>query len=81
MGETMQQANDRALREWLDKHHAFPLWDRVVPPGKVTAYNLRGRVVLVVRYANDHGWDLYTPHDSNRIDESLADAETRLGLK
>jgi hypothetical protein len=40
-----------------------------------------GRVAIVVVHARNHGWEIFTPGGSVRIDESLADAAARLELE
>jgi hypothetical protein len=39
-----------------------------------------GRNFIVVVHADQHGWEVFTPCDSNKIEDTLADAELRLGL-
>ena len=69
------------LKAWLEKHNARRLWQSTVKGiGYVTAWNVNGRVVLVLEYKDKRGWELFTALDTNEIDATLSDAEGRLGL-
>lgn len=71
------------LVEWLNKHNAKCLWQRLPPTdgaATVEAWVVNGHVVLIVIYADRAGWDLYTGMSTNDIAETLADAERRVGL-
>lgn len=75
------------LRDWLNKHEArcnwqIPLGDPDRPNAYVESWTFAGATgeVIIVVLANQNGWNLYTPHTGNKIDDSLIDAEHRLGL-
>lgn len=75
------------LRDWLSKHEArcnwqLPLGNPDRPNAYVESWSFaRGTgEILVVVHANQNGWNLYTPHNSLKIDETIADAERRIGL-
>jgi hypothetical protein len=68
-----------ALDEWLDKYNARCLWSKTVVPKHgidIECYRVGTSLVLVMRYHD--GWDLFTASQSNKIDETLADAERRI---
>jgi hypothetical protein len=75
------------LRDWLRKHEMrcdwqIPLGDAEDPSVFVECYHAprSAHPIIVCVNANGHGWNLYTPSASTKIDETLADAERRLGL-
>jgi hypothetical protein len=75
------------LHEWLKKHEARCNWQVPIagessdPAAFVESWAVgRGELILVVR-AHQHGWNIFTALPGNGIEESLADAEIRLGLR
>ena len=85
-------SNYPPLKEWLDKHDATCMWQ--VPSNPDPGYDIdwapvsyiecwlvNGRPVIVVVRADKMGWDIFTDCNSARVDETLADAEKRVGLK
>lgn len=81
------------LRDWLNKHEARCMWQIPLnerpsdaehdwaPQAYVECYLISGRrLVIVVVHANKGGWDIYTDANTNKIAETLADAEQRLGI-
>ena len=79
------------LQQWLDKHDARCLWQIPSSPPDdgdidwapqfyVEAWSIGRRIFILTVYSNKMGWYLFTDCDSPRIDESLADAEQRLGI-
>lgn len=75
-----------ALQAWFGEHNAVCLWEKEVSrPGtpwlKASCWMV-GRAGLVIVTQYELGWDIYTPAPStNKVDESIADAAQRLGLK
>lgn len=75
------------LHEWLKKHEARCNWQAPIAgeskkdaQAYVESWTIgRGEVIVVVR-ANQTGWNVYTPILGSGIEESLTDAEARLGL-
>lgn len=80
--------NYPALRDWLRKINAQCITQEVVagtkakPSTYFEAWRAPGAKVIVYLLVHDNkrGWDIATPADSNNVDESLADAERRMGL-
>lgn len=75
------------LQAWLDKHEARPMWSLINGDGLDTAqasvegWMVRGgAIAILVIHANKQGWNIFTSCDSNKIDETFADAEQRLKL-
>lgn len=71
-----------ALAQWLDKHCAMMLWSTIgyPPHAVVQGWKINGRLVLVLLYTHAPSWDIFTAPDSSLSDQTLADAEKRLGL-
>ncbi len=84
-------SNYPPLAVWLEKHEARCMWQLPLggEPDEPTAYvehymivkGNKASLFVVVVHANGHGWEIYTPCDSNMITETLEDAEKRLGLE
>ena len=74
-----------ALQAWLEKYNAqfcyslLPTVARDIRPS-IEAWKVNGRMLHVVLYPANKGWDLVTSCDDNSTDRTLADAERRLGL-
>jgi hypothetical protein len=70
------------LSAWLDRHNGRQLWVAETPHGnRIEAWQMHGgRGILVEIHPGGHGWDLWTNADTIQIDETLADAERRVGL-
>ncbi len=72
------------LVEWLNKVNGHCLWQRMPPTegaATVEAWAVNGHVVIIVVYADKHGWSIYTEPQTNSIAETLADVELRCGIK
>ena len=70
------------LDAWLRKHDAMCMWQKKLRHGTVECWLFpRSQMMaVVVRFNHGHGWELYTPGSTAKIDETLTDAEKRLGL-
>jgi hypothetical protein len=69
------------LQEWLEEHNARRLWQAPVKGvGTVTAWNVNGRVVLVLEYNDGRSWELFTALDTVDIVATFIDAEKRVGF-
>ena len=80
-------ANYPPLAEFLKKHDGHCQWQIPLggepeePSAYVEAWIFPGGMIaVIVVHARQHGWEIYTPTASGRIDETLADAAARLGL-
>lgn len=81
-------ANYPPLDEWLRAHEMRCHWQEWL--GDPTAEPARGHVecwitstgrqCIITVWPNQMGWEIYTPTDSRTIDDTLRDAEARLGL-
>lgn len=69
------------LMEWLVKHNGFCATQDRSGSDTIERWIVgRGVVVIVVR-PDGHGWSIYTESSTNVVEEALADAEQRLGIK
>jgi len=71
------------LAEWLKQHEAVAVAQLPCSPRRPTAYFLevwevQGVHVVIRVHADRRGWDIFTPCGSNRIDETLRDADQRI---
>lgn len=67
------------LAKWLDENNARQAWSVNVNRDTVVSLHVVGSgTVLAVVRAEGHGWDLYTPCESNDIAATLADASARI---
>lgn len=88
-------SNYPPLKEWLDKHEARCMWQipmqcehsyrddgRDYPTAYVECWVFpkTHKLAVITIHAERHGWEIYTPGDSPKVVETLADAEKRLGL-
>lgn len=85
-------SNYPPLRDWLEGHNAQCMWQLAYPSNfedhgeypacYVECYLFKGgRLAIVTVRSNKAGWDIFTPVESMKVDETLVDAEQRLGLK
>lgn len=80
------------LKEWLDKHEARCIWQvpaqheseraRAYPTFYVELWLFpkTNRTAIIIVHSNKGGWDIHTPAGTNRVAETLEDAERRLGI-
>ena len=80
-------SNYPPLRDFIANHAMRCNWqivrngDPENPDAFVESYSAPGmRECIIVVYGNGNGWAIYTPNESTKIDETLADAEKRLTL-
>jgi len=88
-------SNYPPLKEWLEVHKARCMWQlpmqcehsyrddgRDYPTAYVECwlFPATGRLAVITIHAERHGWEVYTPGDSPKIVEMLADAGARLGV-
>lgn len=76
-------SNYPALLAWLDKHRARCMWqeyDNEHSRRSVEGWLVGDTMVIVLVYADQRGWELFTPCLDTEIAATLADAEKRLGL-
>jgi hypothetical protein len=75
------------LDAWLKKHNGRCMWQlrnggtEDDPQSYLECWLVNTRPVLIQVHANQHGWSIFTELDSSKIDETLTDAEKRLGIK
>jgi len=84
-------ANYPPLAAWLKKHEARCFWQLPLggEPDDPTSYvehymfqkDRNIGLAIVVVHRNGMGWEIYTPCTSHQIDDTLEDAEKRLGLE
>jgi hypothetical protein len=79
-------SNYPPLREWLDKVNATCIEQHPIGPlSKPIAYLerwlVRGRVIIVEVRSDLNGWNIYTAAETNKISDTLLDAEVRLGMR
>lgn len=79
-------SNYSPLKEWLDRIDArcmrqIPVGDPKHPSAYLEMWMAASRVFVVEVRSNKNGWNIYTGADTNRADETFADAEARLGIK
>jgi hypothetical protein len=68
------------LNTWLTAHRARALWWTTAGRAQLTGYDIGGALVVVMRWPDGEGWDIYTSHAGLRIDDTLRDVEQRIGL-
>lgn len=73
-------SNYPVLERWLEKNAQVCQWQIKLPHAAVECWLVNGRPVIIIVYANRMGWDVYTALDTNKIEESLMNAESRVGL-
>ena len=78
-------SNYPPLQEWLEKIGAhcvdqIAIGDADAPIAYLEKWLANGQMLLVEVRSNGNGWNLYTAPQTLRIDETLADAERRLGI-
>ncbi len=87
-------SNYPPLRAWLDKHDARCMWqvpsqappsdpDEAygwVPQAYIECWIVGKRPCIILVRGNKMGWEIYTDGNTIKIDETLADAERRLGI-
>lgn len=74
------------LKGWLRRidargEHQLPIGSAEAPTAYLEIWSRRGVQFCVLVHANNHGWQLFTPTNSNMVNETLRDAEERLGVK
>lgn len=63
--------------------HVACLWQMKGPPGTLIAWMEAiqiHRTVCIVQTFREGGWTVYTPCQSNRVDDALADVLNRCGV-
>lgn len=79
--------NYPVLRDWLNQKGARCAWQlmrgpKSAPTQAVEAWTFPGGgIAIVTVHAEQHGWDIFTPAGTTKIDETFADAESRLGRR
>lgn len=59
----------KRLNDWLAKHHARLMWTQRVPHiGAVECYLIGKRLVLVMRYTDRGGWDIFVQAAPDTLD-------------
>lgn len=80
-------SNYPPLKAWLDKIGAMcgqqvPLGDPEEPRAYFELWSVTGgKSFMLIVFANRNGWEIYTPVYTNKVAETLADAEKRLGIE
>ena len=79
--------NEPSLEDWLAGHKAKLLWQhdgaidrKGIPAYRVAGYQVGTRTALVVIRPYSLGWDIFTAGNSTEIEDTLEDAESRLGI-
>lgn len=84
-GEEPYVDNYPDLRDWLKKHGAKCWWQLEVSGGNAFVEQWvvgpRSVALIVVVHAKGHGWEIFTACQSNKVSNTLNDAEERLGLR
>jgi hypothetical protein len=85
-------SNYPALKNWLDRLDAHCMWQIPMnerprgagcdwaPTSYVECWMVGRRPIVILVHSNKMGWDIYTNADTSRIDETLVDAERRVGV-
>lgn len=80
-------SNYPPLQAFLVKYEARCDWqvrlggDEDDPTGYIEQHRFpNGRTCIIVVHANLHGWDIFTPANTAKIDETLLDVIERLNL-
>lgn len=66
IGNQDSQFRQQPIRDWLREHHAR----RIDLAGELKAYSIGGRV-LIYQDMGEDGWQVYTPVESPKTDETL----------
>jgi hypothetical protein len=80
-------ANYPPLHDWLRKRDARCNWQVPLggesddPSAFIESWRIGGGEVIIVVRANQNGWNIYTACPGNGLEESLTDAEVRVGLR
>jgi glycine cleavage system aminomethyltransferase T len=71
-----------ALSTWLDDNGARRLWhEHITDVGSLAAYQINGRVILVMIHRHRDGWEIYIPaSDTNKVADTLDAAARYCGL-
>jgi hypothetical protein len=73
-----------ALDEWLNRVEAHKMWEESIrhTGATITAYQINLTIVMVLRYANGDGWELFVPSSkSNKIVDTIDGAASFLGVE
>jgi hypothetical protein len=73
-------SNYPPLAEWLAKHDARCMWQKMDKQMSIEGWLVGSRIVIVQVWADGHGWDLYTSQQSQEIESTFDDAERRCGV-
>ncbi len=66
------------LNAWLEAHNARAMWEMNAGRAIVTVYAIRGALVMVMRYPDGDGFDVFTSYAGIAIDATLRDADERI---
>ena len=80
-------SNYPPLQTWLEEHKAQCMWEHHLwndgqPTTCVAMYLFqKGAMALIITHSDKRGWKLMTSCGSNKVADTLADAEARMGLE
>ncbi len=66
------------LAQWLEANSARFLWKTKAGRAQLEGYNIGGALVIVLRWPDGEGWDVFTSCPQLGIEETLRDADERL---
>lgn len=67
-----------ALAMWIEAHSARFLWKTKAHRAQLEGYSIGGALVIVLRWPDGEGWDVFTSCPELGIEETLRDAEVRV---
>jgi len=71
----------KQLDEWLRDRNARLLWSSEKKGvGRVRGWNVHGRVVIVITFENERGFDMFVSPDENGITSTFAAVDRMLGI-
>jgi len=73
-------SNYPPLAEWLAKHEARCMWQKIDRYMSIEAWLIRDVIIIVQVHANKSGWDIFTPNQDPGLEATFTDAEKRCGI-
>lgn len=66
------------LARWLDAKDARCQWQKIDRAMAVEGWLIDGVVVVVLVYANRHGWEIFTAPATREVQATFADVNARI---